>query len=147
MEVWCHVVTEVHEGQTDNTELIYNIDYYLWALCMQFYIKASKLAKLWTDEYVTWLFKDRKTPYPRDWVVWLPIINFDGSLFIGFGGEICRESDKCVFPNMHSFYTLCGTNTQNSMFFKLSFLIFGLLFVSCAGCDPYYNACNPQLFQ
>jgi len=38
-------------------------------------------------------------------------------------------------------------NTQKSMLFKVSFFTFDLLFVSCAGRDPYHNACDPQLFQ
>jgi hypothetical protein len=39
------------------------------------------------------------------------------------------QTDMYAFPSMHSFYTLCEKNTQKSVFFKVSFFTFGLLFV------------------
>jgi len=56
--------------------------------------------------------------------------------------QICMPSPVCI----HCIHFV-EKNTQKSMFFKVSFFTFVLLFVSCAGCDPYHNACNPQLFQ
>lgn len=56
----------VYEGQMDNSELTHKIEQHLWALRVQFCIKATKLVKVQIDEYVRCLLKAKKAPYPRD---------------------------------------------------------------------------------